>query len=71
MAGQRDRWTSVESPRVDLGTNVTAFKKRSVEDCLNCERPKCNGCPIGDKWEPDQKGSTKHDNETTEKPADA
>ena len=28
------------------GVKGTNFKERSIEQCLNCKKPVCNGCPI-------------------------
>ena len=28
-----------------LGTRESTLKERSVEQCLNCKRPECDGCP--------------------------
>ena len=31
--------------RYDSGVKAAFMKYRAVEDCLNCQKPKCNGCP--------------------------
>ena len=30
------------------GIKGTNFKERSIEQCLNCSKPECNGCPISE-----------------------
>ena len=35
-----------------MGTKAAFLKERSVEQCLNCPKPKCNGCPISEREDP-------------------
>lgn len=30
------------------GVKGTNFKTRSIQECLNCKRPICTGCPISE-----------------------
>ena len=35
--------------RYDIGCRAAYMKYRTVEDCLTCGKPKCNGCPTREK----------------------
>lgn len=35
--------------RYDIGCRAAYMKYRTVEDCLTCGKPKCNGCPTGER----------------------
>lgn len=35
--------------RYDVGVKVAYMKYRTIEDCLNCGKTKCNGCPSKEK----------------------
>lgn len=35
--------------RYDIGVKAAYMKYRTIEDCLNCGKPKCNGCPTAEK----------------------
>ena len=28
-----------------IGVRVTTMKERSIEQCLRCKKPECDGCP--------------------------
>lgn len=30
---------------IAIGVRASNLKERKVYQCLNCKRPKCNGCP--------------------------
>lgn len=31
--------------RLALGVKAAFLKERRIEQCLNCKKPECNGCP--------------------------
>lgn len=35
--------------RSDIGVKAAYMKYRTIEDCLTCGKPKCNGCPTAEK----------------------
>ena len=36
--------------RADIGVKVSAgYKERTVQECLNCKKPECNGCPATER----------------------
>lgn len=35
-----------------MGTKAAFLKERSIEDCLNCPKPRCNGCSMSEKEDP-------------------
>ena len=36
---------------IAIGVRASNLKERKVYQCLNCKRPKCNGCPKTDeRW---------------------
>lgn len=36
---------------IAIGVRESTLKERKVQQCLNCKRPECNGCPKTDeKW---------------------
>ena len=36
---------------VNLGVKALHLKERSIQECLNCKKPECNGCTV---WECDR-----------------
>ena len=32
-----------------IGVKISVLKERSVQECLNCKRPKCTTCPISEE----------------------
>lgn len=38
-----------EQFRADIGVKAAYMKYRTIEDCLTCGKPKCNGCPTGER----------------------
>ena len=41
-----------EISETQLGVKAAFLKERSIEDCLNCPKPRCNGCPISEREDP-------------------
>lgn len=41
------------------GVKGTNFKTRTIQECLNCKRPACTGCPIGEVEIPNNKVVTR------------
>lgn len=36
---------------IAIGVRASNLKERKVYQCLNCKRPKCNGCPKSEgRW---------------------
>lgn len=35
-----------------IGTHCSGYQTRTIDQCLNCKKPKCNGCPKSEWKEP-------------------
>ena len=40
---------------LNIGVKAIHLKERSIEQCLNCEKPECTGCTIWEKEKPEVK----------------